>query len=195
MRRAGARAPPRTGTSAQLGPHFGPFRIKLVRKNRNFQIKKRNACFRAFLPDQDHHPGRGGLRFLMMAGFWKGDGQAGLCHQVRGESFKDAPKNHPDPQTHGSRFGVRSAERAASRGRCRRPWPWVCHGMEVNAADPASLDLPLSKESFPGRGCLARSAMRFTTPLESTLSRPQQIVLLLFQIGLLLFHFVKVLAT
>ena len=28
-----------------------------------------------------------------------------------------------------------------------RPWPWLCHGADANAADPASLDLRFSKGS------------------------------------------------
>ena len=28
---------------------------------------------------------------------------------------------------------------------CRRPWPWLCHGADDCAADPASLDLRFSK--------------------------------------------------
>ena len=35
--------------------------------------------------------------------------------------------------------------RATPWGCCRRPWPWLCHGADASAADPASLDLRFSK--------------------------------------------------
>ena len=35
--------------------------------------------------------------------------------------------------------------RATPSGCRRRPWPWLCHGADASAADPASLDLRFSK--------------------------------------------------
>ena len=42
-------------------------------------------------------------------------------------------------------YGCASQNWATPSGCRRRPWPWLCHGADASAADPASLDLRFSK--------------------------------------------------